>query len=491
MPELGTFEIDNMPVAAQVWAELGSSFSNIAQPFCELMDNPLSNFCKNRGDPRIVPVIRVLVRNLSHEVEITVEDGGTGIENLDNALTLAGQAARESVWNEHGYGLKHALAYLDANQGHWTVTTRTEEDARRGRCRQVKGPYAFGNGVLRGSYHLGWIGTLGRTGTVIRLTCPMTTFTTLNPNGRKKMSFQELMLRLKEHLCHTYARILERGEVRIELAWEDGTARRQEVLTPLFPVWLEGTLVELPPQTYDLGGGDITLECRYGLIRGSRENYDHYTGNMESSGVEISINDRVIERGLMKESWGKGVHPSQNQFLVQVNLKTNCHQTLPATKTAKNGFREEHPYRRELFKWIRSTVQIPEECNDTREKRLFKQLAEKMRKEPDVTRVSLDERAYGTLGLQERIDLLVCRRGKVSIYEGKARNAKGEDLYQLMKSWNGCIVDGVPAEEGILIAKVHTDSARQMLAHARELTGLDGRPYNFRLVTWADEGIMA
>lgn len=491
MPELETFDINNMPFASQIWAELGSSFSNIAQPFCELIDNPLSNFHKNKNNPDIVPVVCISVLDLHEYVEITVEDGGTGIEDLNNALTLAGQEGRESVWNEHGYGLKHALAYLDANQGKWVVATRTTEDAGQCRYRQVTGPYDFGYGAIQGTYHPGWIGTLGSTGTLIRLTCPMSTFATLNPNGKKQMTFEELMLRLKEHLCYTYARIMEAGEVRIELNCEHGGVRRQELLAPLFPTWMDGTLVELPAQKYDLGGGTITIECRYGLIEGSKENYDHYTGNMESSGVEISINDRVIEHGLMKEIWGKGVHPSQNQFLVQVNLKTDVREALPATKTAKNGFREEHPYRRELFKWIRSTVEVPGDCYETREERLFKQLAEKKRRDPEMTRVSLEERTYKTLGLNERIDMLTCRGGKVTVYEGKACNTKGDDLYQLMKNWNGCIVDGVPAEEGILIARSHPDSVQQMLPLVRELTGLDGRPYNLRLVTWAEEGITA
>ena len=58
-----------------------------------------------------------------------------------------------------------------------------------------------------------------------------------------------------------------------------------------------------------------------------------------------------------------------------------------------------------------------------------------------------------------------------------------------MMYWHGCIQDGVPADEGILIGKHHPKSVLSMIEYVNDLAGPDDRPYHFRAVTWAEEGI--
>ena len=43
---------------------------------------------------------------------------------------------------------------------------------------------------------------------------------------------------------------------------------------------------------YDLGGGQLTIHCRYGNILPTKSNAIYYKGNMTSSGVELRINGR-------------------------------------------------------------------------------------------------------------------------------------------------------------------------------------------------------
>ena len=293
------FELDNTPDAENLWKAIGGSFSNIAQAISEFVDDSISNFRRNWGKATMVRTVRLTLHACGEKVDITVEDGGTGIRNLANAMTLAGQADKETPLNEHGYGLKHALAYVDAKGSGWEVATRTEEDLKRNRCQVVKSPYAIGKGKLNSVYRTGWWPAhLGPTGTMISVSCSMEMLRTLCPeDNEKQKTFWQLVDILEEDLRYTYANILFNGEAEIELVVSDGKINRQKKLKPLFPQWEVGTLQELPVQKYDLGGGSIQIHCRYGSICTDKNNYSHYIRSMDASGVEIRINGRVIEHG--------------------------------------------------------------------------------------------------------------------------------------------------------------------------------------------------
>lgn len=57
------------------------------------------------------------------DVEVVIEDSGTGIKRLDEAFTLGSRLAAESPLNEHGFGLKHALASANPANDSWKIFT--------------------------------------------------------------------------------------------------------------------------------------------------------------------------------------------------------------------------------------------------------------------------------------------------------------------------------------------------------------------------------
>ena len=77
----------------------------------------------------------------------------------------------------------------------------------------------------------------------------------------------------------------------------------------------------------------------------------------------------------------------------------------------------------------------------------------------------------------------------VTIYEAKAGKTKALDLYQLRMYVDGCALDNKPVDEAILIARYHPPEVRELLDILNGLSAPDDRPYNFRLVTWDEEGI--
>ena len=214
-------------------------------------------------------------------------------------------------------------------------------------------------------------------------------------------------------------------------------------------------------------------------------------GNMASSGLEIRINGRCIERGLYSKVFGKALHPSCNRFLAQIDLRGEDGIAFPATETTKNAFVEGDARTQALFRWIRANVRQPETSRESLESRLVGKLAEKKAAESDTLRIGREEGTYRTIGLQGKIDLLVSKTGGMVIYEAKAKNTKAEDLYQLRLYADGCAMDGMPAKESVLIGARHPQEVCSLVEQLNSQCDPTGEPYHFILKTWAEEGISA
>ena len=107
----------------------------------------------------------------------------------------------------------------------------------------------------------------------------------------------------------------------------------------------------------------------------------------------------------------------------------------------------------------------------------------------NALRVSREEPVFQKIGLKAKVDLFVGCVNGVPIYEAKAGKTKALDLYPLRMYVAGCALGNKPVDEAILIALYHPPEERELLAILNGLSAPDDRPYNFRLVTWDEEGI--
>lgn len=141
--------IRNNPTGHGLFAGIGDNFNSVAQVICELMDDAVSNLRANKDDPELSMTVVLSLENLGDAVEITVTDGGTGIADLGSALTIACRDSAQTPLNEHGFGLKHALASCDSSpEQMWSIRTRTKADAAANQYREVKAPYSMGTSEL-------------------------------------------------------------------------------------------------------------------------------------------------------------------------------------------------------------------------------------------------------------------------------------------------------------------------------------------------------
>ena len=167
MREIIIRNINNAPNGKEFFAGISGNFKDFGQTLCELIDNPISNFHAHGIRGRV----EIVLEEQGDRVDVMVRDNGTGIENMDAALTIAARSCAESTLNEHGMGLKHALASINAGEDqHWSIQARTAEDVANDRYQRVEGPYDIHMPVsmIPGSGEVA-----GGTGTVVRVRCPI------------------------------------------------------------------------------------------------------------------------------------------------------------------------------------------------------------------------------------------------------------------------------------------------------------------------------
>ena len=230
--------IRNNPTGHGLFAGIGDNFNSVAQVICELMDDAVSNLRANSGDPELSMRVVLSLENLGDAVEITVTDGGTGIADLGSALTIACRDGTQTPLNEHGFGLKHALASCDSSPDQkWSIRTRTKADAAADRYREVTAPYSMGTSEedkpMKVRFYSGTGDLPHPTGTSISVRCPMAKFRTVKPDRKAAPSdFRNLVRYIIEELRYVYAGILANTPITMEV-WEISGGEDHEVVVQI------------------------------------------------------------------------------------------------------------------------------------------------------------------------------------------------------------------------------------------------------------------
>ena len=488
-----THAIQNRPNGRDIFRSSAGHFPRLVHIMAEFVDNAVSNIAAHQlGAPR--NVIEITIKDeLIHKI-ITVRDYGTGIQDINHALTFADRSVGETTMNAFGVGLKHALASMDATEDQmWSICTVTAEDAAAHRVRIVTGPYHTDEEQPMQCYAAEDPNAV--EGTAVTTRCTNDKFDTIIPDGKyEEYTFWEKLEVLEEALRVIYAPLLEDGRIQICLKGigeEDGQPYELcHMLTPLNPLWEEGTM-QVREVKVDLGGGPLTIRYRYGRIIGNEENMLYYMGNLETSGAEIRVNGRLLCSGLQREIWGRRGHPDYNHFLVQVDLHSENAAALPETETTKTGFQTGTRMFRTLKRWLKRSVILPKNTHRQRERELVNLLEEKMKARSEVLNTEQQKIVLRSEGLQLKPDLFVNTADGAEVYEAKLNKSNYQNLNQLRLYWDGCAVDGIALKEGVLIAAKHDNKVSRLMEDMNRWTDPTGRRYNFRLVTWEEEGIDA
>lgn len=498
--------INNKPQADELWAGIGGHFDSLGQIINEFVDNCISNFSGNNTLTRDI-IISLVELSACGDVSISIEDSGTGIKKLDEAFTLGSREAAESPLNEHGFGLKHALASANPNNDTWIIYTRTSEDFAKGQFKKIGAPYKIENYTATICSDEQWPGKLNGTGTIIQFICKKEMYRTIAKGISGGMKdFQKIADILCEDIGFIYSGVIKENKASITLNIIDvqgqSIVKRVGAVEPDWEGYIgPGTGTE----EVDLGNGKVAIEYEFGKIsiKQDRIPFDnttakkYYKRNMSSSGVEIRINGRVLCYNLFKEIWGLEKHNSYNYLLIIINLKATEIEKLPKTRTSKNGLREGDEKLDKLYEWIRSNVpQLEKDVTlSDHETDLFEVLCERMNKfneDPNKV-IKLEQYVFTTTGNikdKVRIDLYCKTSYGVTIYEGKKDITTSKDVYQLRMYWDGLVYDGIVPTTGILVASSHPDSVKNLISIVNTMYDANGNNYNLEMKTWEDFGII-
>lgn len=510
------FSIENNPSASELWAGIGGNFDSLSQIICEFVDNSISNFIGNQSPQRNINIL--INKESEQKIKVAIEDSGTGIKNLNKAFTLGSKECAESPYNEHGFGMKHALASANPKNDSWAIYTRTMEDANNGVFKKIESPYEidkFKGKILPAS---SWpkYGQYGQSGTIVEFECDRDMFLSLSRGLKGGITnFDTLCDILYEDLGFIYSEILYKNEASIQLTLKNGDKTTSYRVSPIMPKWESDINPGEGIDEFDLGNGTVKINYHFGTIRDSGVKDDghgntinrtlfnneitrkYYRRNMSSSGVELRFNGRLMCHNLFKEIWGIEKHNAYNDLLIVLNIVTDNLSALPETRTSKNGLREGDSKLDKLYEWIRGYLQEPKKniAETDRETDIFSRLQEiKQKQYVDFSPLVVETEHFvfnktGSNNDRERIDLFVNVENKITIYEGKKDKTTAKDVYQLRMYWDGLVYDGIHPAKAIIIAKSHSSGVRTLIEVINEMKDQSGRQYNFIAETWEDEGL--
>jgi len=473
------------PLANELWEGIGGHFDSISQALCEFVDNCIANFVGNTTSNRSI-VISIHKKD-NGKIEIKIEDAGTGIDNFEPVLKIGDKSCQKSPLNEHGFGLKHALATADPKNESWKIYTRSHDDFIRNNYKVVLAPYKFDmNYEIVSNATTPWPGLFNGSGTIVQFDCTETLFNTVRKGIGGRPSFETCLDYLREELGYIYSGVIKLGIASINIISD----RYNKMVEAVEPQW-EGYYNPKPGRiSLDLGDGAIDVEYSFGEIRDS--NYvKHYKKNPRSFGVEIRVNGRLLCANLFTEIWGIEKHPSYNHFLVLINLITNDLMKLPKTRTSKNGIRSGDEKLERLFEWIRNTH--PEPHKDLTGAITERELVNELAKPKDThirrtdKRIEPDFRVFNSISSPVSVDLYVFDGSDVILYEAKKDNADIQNIYQLLMYWDGAVADGLKPTEGVLISASFSAGVDIILNLLNSMKDQNGNNYNLLKKTWNDE----
>lgn len=503
-----------------LWKGLGTQYTSISQVLDEFIDNSISNFI---GNPTLSSnsIIITLEELDTSRVKISIEDSGTGIRDFANAFGLGAKSAQDSPFNEHGFGMKQALAAADPSNSTWRLCTRISEDSAT--YDEVAAPYFFDKDMVVNDSKTDWPGQLSATGTYIEFVCTRDFFKTVSRGLKGDYSkFDTLSALLYEDLGFTYAGIISSKSMDISVSIkirviEFGKTAAVYSLGALLPkenrVYAPGKGDE--KVSYDKAkneyivdpNGNIKIHYEFLEIDEKPEavNFEnttsrkYYKANMSTSGIEIRFNGRVMKYNVFGDVWNTEKHNSYNSLLVIIDLITNDASNLPGTTTSKNGLNEGDEKLEALYKWIRRKMPNPIKSlsKSTSERELFRTLKENKEKayihSSVKPTISVEQRVWKIISTDEkrrpRIDLYESILSDVNIYEGKYNKTDSQDVYQLKMYWDGLISDGTTPTCGILVADEHPDWVKKLVKEVNGLKDSNGNYYNFVFDTWENLGV--
>lgn len=462
----------------------------------ELIDNAFSARVSGVGGISQNMLIEIIVEQISEgRLRVRVADPGVGIALSDiktKVFNLGGQGTVHGQLNEHGFGLKNALALLTGgNATSFTVITRSaQDDLAPDTFLRIDGPLSTSMTVRTDAPREEWADSLiplkdAPTGTKIEVEVAWNYFRSLYKRGTPGFDF--LIARLAEHIGVMHRYFLEDGDkIRISYRGLGGDWVHKDVIPILVP--FDGESLTLERQI-EVNG----LSHKFTYIRGSLDYSvkdpeaeaekgwpyplrNYYQGSNARCGIDITVRKRVIKTGVFEEIWPDIAKTVDfNRFVGELKVGSDFRTT-----NNKTGLDPHAQNWEELLQRLGEEEFRPEKATKSEsEKSLRDRLVHILRGTFPKAKVTPERKVWaGSIAIDIYVD---GGDGNRRLYELKVTNGRVLDLYQLLAGWDGLVKEGISPTNGILVVKEYPQNLQDAVDDAGKRNDAAGNPYAIEL----------
>ena len=499
-----TFETSNAGQA--FWDGFARQSIDCQHAIGELVDNGLSAALPNAAGTGSQPaVIEITLRQLDNSnIRLQVADAGTGIPwealtGRPNVFDIGYRPATPGRMNEHGFGLKNALALLTSGfSREFRVLSRPINSD--GAIYEVRGPIAAVMEARDDCIPDDWTEDLDvlaniKSGTKVVADISPQYFKTVY--GRQA-GFEALVMRLAEHLGVMYSVFLSEGNqiwIRYRSAQAANWLKHQ--LVPIPTPFLTNTEVQVTEKTltFEVDGVEYSATYRQGLLDKTVKDSDserpwpyplriHFQGSNARCGISIVVRGRVLKTGVFREIWpDRAGDVSFNNFLGELILDERFRTTNNKTDLDINA-----AVTGRLFEELRENFPPEKITKKDSEESLRKKIIKSLSTVYGLSGADAPKHKKVWDGSAE-IDIYYKVGELEYLVETKVEAAKVADVYQLLMYWDGLVDEGKHPKEGVLVAATISASVFKAIAHINELKDKNGANYCLKTQTideWAD-----
>jgi hypothetical protein len=453
---------------------------------CELVDNSIAS--KKDAEPFKVDIIFSKIENSpNYYVYIVDNSKGMTYDTFRLAMQPGQSATLDSRLNEHGFGLKHALATLTKNTGYWKIWAK---DFNTGKISSVKYPFQRYMKIEDDDTFPNLPYPINSISTIVQAEVNLEYIQSVQGRGQPAQDLFKLRAWLLEHLGIIYRGYLTPDQMN---NWEiEGTiivsidTDKAKVIPIEIP--MEGT--KRNEIVVELSGKNYTLLYITGLIDEKKRNSyfnnvglkANYLQGTLTQGIDIRLGKRVIATKVLKNIWGLAPHPKFNEFVAELiipELPRNVLRTVNNKTDIDFDDKEWH----KIFDILKEEHKLPENPRFALEEELRIQWKNKLSAgEPRDT--VLTDKSIWSAGVEVDVYREKFDSKEITIYELKAGAAKPIDVYQLKMYWDGLVLQGEYPSNGWLICENGSDRIIDMINRINLMTPQkNAHPYKFSLKT--------
>lgn len=480
-----------------VFKGLASQNMLFHQCIVELVDNAIA---ASASEKKFRVDIYMNPRSDTDVIDVFVADSSNGMSLglLKKALQLGESATEDNRLNEHGFGLKNALATLSGKNGAWTLWTKelgTESVS------SVEGPFRPEMTVSDEASFPSHDFLPADMSTLIHVGVRLSFVQTLQGRGAPAKDLSALREWLIEHLGVLYRGYLEQDPEKVE---NDGVITVSIVNDTVHVAPIAVPLGDAQVKYFDveLGGMVRRLEYRHGvlddekrdrLVKGKKAKY-YYQGNQPSQGIDIRLGKRVIATRQLETIWKTNDGTSQlqrhnkfNDFVGELIIP-ELPRGILTTVNNKTDFNLDDVDWVKIFDKL-AEFRPREKARERSEAEMRDKWIEMLKATNPEETVNSETTVWPT---GTKID--VYRRttqGKVIVYELKVGTGSPIDLYQLKMYWDGLVLHTKESPgEAILLAEDFDAKLEEMANMMNKLPVSEGsKPYNFKIERLASKGL--